>query len=84
MDVEISAPIRVAGISRGITAPIHAIGRVYALEKFDLTGDFARPMDPQPSTQTPDAGRQRVFVGGPSWVWIMARRSTDGRMVPMR
>jgi hypothetical protein len=54
-------------------------GRVYALEKIDLTGDFARPMDPQPSTPTPD-GRQHVFVGGPSWIWNVARRSTDGRI----
>jgi hypothetical protein len=76
--------MRVAGILGVSLRRSRQIGRVYALEKFDLTGDFARPMDPQPSTPTPDTGRQRVFVGALPWVWIMARRSTDGRMVLMR
>jgi hypothetical protein len=51
----------------------------------DLTRDFTRPMDPQPGTPILDGDRQRVFVGGSSRVWIMARgRVTDGRVVPMR
>jgi hypothetical protein len=50
-----------------------------------MTGNFTRPMDPQPSTPTRDESRQRPLIGCPSRVWTMARgRVDEGRVVLMR